>query len=271
MGTAAGDQPRTEPIRLEIADRPLRVLLAEDNAINRLVATKLLEDRGHTVIAVEDGTRALAALEEDEFDAVLMDVQMPQMDGLSAAREIRNREERNGRSRVPIIALTADAMQADRERCLDAGMDDYLPKPVRSAELYAALERLPGPAAKSAPDPAPEPISLDSFVTSIGDAGLVVVMIDAFHEDADRWLKTAENALATGDGEELHRALHSLKGMIGNFTLAEPFQRVSDLAEWTRDGQIDEKVRAGYEVFRAHLERLRLALAQERERARKEA
>ncbi len=268
MGTGAGDR-RSEPVSPEPAPRPLRVLLAEDNAINRLVATKLLEDRGHTVIAVEDGTRVLEILQEAQFDAVLMDVQMPQMDGITAAREIRKVEARNGEARVPIIALTADAMQADRERCLEAGMDDYLPKPVRSAELYAALERIPLPFSPPVQGAETEaaPIPLDSFVTSIGDSGLVIAMIDAFGEDADRWLKAADQALAESNGEELHRALHSLKGMIGNFTLSEPFQMASDLAEDTRDGQLDELIRKRYAAFLSQLERLRLALTQERQRA----
>jgi HPt (histidine-containing phosphotransfer) domain-containing protein len=111
------------------------------------------------------------------------------------------------------------------------------------------------------------PIPLDSFVTSIGDSGLVIAMIDAFGEDADRWLKAADQALAESNGEELHRALHSLKGMIGNFTLSEPFQMASDLAEDTRDGQLDELIRTRYATFLSQLERLRLALARERQRA----
>ncbi len=125
----------------------LRVLLAEDNAVNRKVAVRLLEKRGHTVVAVEDGRQALQALDRERFDVVLMDVQMPEMDGFEAAAAIRARERAEG-GHVPIVALTAHAMKGDRERCLDAGMDAYLAKPVSSEELFATLEGLVPAAAR---------------------------------------------------------------------------------------------------------------------------
>jgi CheY-like chemotaxis protein len=138
--------------------RPLRVLLAEDNAVNRKLAARLLQKWGHGVTVVEDGSAALRALDEEEFDLVLMDVQMPVMDGLTACAEIRKREAAGGR-RLPVIALTAHAMAGDRERCLAAGMDAYLSKPVRAEELMRAIDESvpaqypcgPGPRSLSPP------------------------------------------------------------------------------------------------------------------------
>ena len=117
-----------------------RVLLAEDNPVNKKVAVRLLEKRGHSVVTAGNGIEAVAAFERQPFDAVLMDVQMPEMDGLEAAAEIRVRERHTG-ARIPIIAITAHAMPGDRERCLKAGMDDYILKPIQPAELFAAIER----------------------------------------------------------------------------------------------------------------------------------
>jgi CheY-like chemotaxis protein len=117
----------------------LRVLVAEDNAVNQRLATRLLEKRGHRVTLSRNGREAVEALANQTFDLVLMDVQMPEMDGFEATAAIREKEKHNG-ARVPIIALTAHAMKGDRERCLAAGMDGYLSKPIRSQELDEILE-----------------------------------------------------------------------------------------------------------------------------------
>jgi two-component system sensor histidine kinase/response regulator len=126
----------------------LRVLLAEDNAVNRMVATKLLEKRGHHVVVTSNGKEALAALQKDTYDLVLMDVQMPEMDGLEATRTIRGLEQGTG-FHQQIIALTAHAMVGDRERCLEAGMDGYLTKPLRPQELDQLLASYPQRVARS--------------------------------------------------------------------------------------------------------------------------
>jgi CheY-like chemotaxis protein len=129
------------------AERPLghrRVLVAEDNGVNQLLAVRLLEKLGYRAQVVSSGLEALAALEDGVFDLVLMDVQMPEMDGLTATARIRQREVERGRPRVPIVALTAHALLGDRERCLAADMDDYLAKPVKLADLTRVVERLLG-------------------------------------------------------------------------------------------------------------------------------
>jgi two-component system sensor histidine kinase/response regulator len=117
---------------------PCRILLVEDNIVNQRVALRMLEKDGHFVVLAEEGRQAVAAWRTQLFDLILMDVQMPEMDGLEAASEIR-RSEQGGH--IPIIALTAHAMAGDRERCLAAGMDDYVTKPINKALLRAAISR----------------------------------------------------------------------------------------------------------------------------------
>jgi two-component system, sensor histidine kinase and response regulator len=120
---------------------PLRILLAEDNLVNQRVAARLLEKGGHSVVIVSSGAEAVEAFTAEVFDLILMDVQMPLMNGYEATRSIRTREQVTGRH-IPIVAVTAHAMKGDREICLGAGMDDYLTKPIRPQELTAAIERL---------------------------------------------------------------------------------------------------------------------------------
>ncbi len=119
---------------------PIRVLLAEDNIVNQVVATRLLEKRGHVVVAVGSGREALKAVQSEPFDLALLDLQMPETDGLQAARLIREWERSEGRCHLPMIALTAHAMRGDRERCLAAGMDGYITKPIHRSQLFATIE-----------------------------------------------------------------------------------------------------------------------------------
>jgi len=151
---APGEHPLDHPIvvtrhTINEAHRSLRVLVAEDNAVNRHLVTALLGKRGHTIVSVVNGREAVAAVTNDVFDIVLMDVQMPEMDGLEATTAIRKLETMTG-AHVPIIALTAHAMKGDREICLAAGADEYLPKPIKAAQLFAMIELLTGLPAKAA-------------------------------------------------------------------------------------------------------------------------
>ena len=155
VGTVqAGRAPRPAaavPAPLPSPHGPLRILLAEDNVVNQRLAVRLLEKRGHSVAVAVNGTAVLAAVECERFDVVLMDVQMPGMDGLEATAEIRRREREAGAVRLPIIAMTAHAMSGDRERCLGAGMDGYVAKPIQTAALLGAIDAVFG----AAPVPAP--------------------------------------------------------------------------------------------------------------------
>jgi CheY-like chemotaxis protein len=118
-----------------------RVLLVEDNMVNQTLAVRLLEKRGYIVSAAGDGRQAVTTLEKEEFDVVLMDVQMPEMDGFEATAAIREREQSTGRH-IPIIAMTAHALKGDEDRCLAAGMDAYISKPIRTNELFATIEKV---------------------------------------------------------------------------------------------------------------------------------
>ena len=121
--------------------RKFRILLAEDHVVNKKLAVRLLEKHGHSVVVASNGREAISAVGKDTFDLVLMDVQMPEMDGLSATAAIRARERESG-DHLPIIAVTAHAMKGDQERCLEAGMDGYITKPIRVKELLATIEQV---------------------------------------------------------------------------------------------------------------------------------
>jgi len=188
----------------------LRILVADDNAVNCTVVKHLLEKLGHVVLAVADGQQVLDALERDRFDLVLMDLQMPEMDGLEATRAIRTAESDSGRH-LPIIALTAHAMKGDRERCLAAGMDGYVSKPVHAAELLAAIEAL-------VPQPRPAEPDTEARVTlrQIGDDPERLLDVVTFlQRDNRRLLQEIRDGVLRGEARMVQRAAHRLKGSLG--------------------------------------------------------
>jgi CheY-like chemotaxis protein/HPt (histidine-containing phosphotransfer) domain-containing protein len=210
--------------------RRLRVLLAEDNAVNRRVAAGLLEKRGYEVLHATNGREALDILTRDTVDAILMDLQMPVMGGFEATRVIREREAAHDRH-TPIIAMTAHAMKGDRERCLQAGMDDYVSKPVKPSDLYAALERAvpragaPGgtrePEAAGAPpavEGAPPVFDREQLLERLeGDATLLEEIVSLYRETCPVLVADLRQAGAARDAEALYRAAHALKGMVAQF------------------------------------------------------
>jgi CheY-like chemotaxis protein len=143
LATGPGQVPEqavaSKPPKENSSGRSLKILLAEDNVVNQKVAAGLLKRRGHSVTVVPNGLRALDALQQSNFDIVLMDIQMPEMDGFEATAVIRGKEQVT-RQHLPVLALTAHAMKGDRERCLQAGMDGYVSKPLRAEELFEAIE-----------------------------------------------------------------------------------------------------------------------------------
>jgi two-component system sensor histidine kinase/response regulator len=199
----------------------LRILLAEDNPVNQRVALHILQKAAHSVVAVGNGREALDALAREDFDVVLMDVQMPEMDGFEATDAIRTKEKITGRH-LPIIAMTAHAMKGDRERCLEAGMDDYVSKPVHAAELLRVLQKFSPQAAASPLAPAP-PVAAERAVfahqTALdrldGDEKLLEEVIQLFVGDAPNRMAEVRAALEQGDPKRLQMAAHSLKGAAG--------------------------------------------------------
>jgi two-component system, sensor histidine kinase and response regulator len=189
----------------------LRILLAEDHPVNQKVAVRMLEHLGHSVVVAADGAKALRALKEGRFDVVLMDLQMPEMDGFEALRAIRSREEKNG-DHTPVIALTAHAMQGDRERCLAAGFDGYLAKPMRQADLHSVLERLEPPESHSSADPDRSLIEALTVICG-GDEDFARELALTFLESAPGCLSGIELAIETGDYRELSAQAHALKGI----------------------------------------------------------
>jgi PAS domain S-box-containing protein len=188
----------------------LRILLAEDNAMNQKVALRLLERLGYRADVVSNGLEALAALERSPYDVVLMDVQMPEMDGLEATRRICERWPTE--SRPHIVAMTANALPEDREACFAAGMNDYVAKPIRADELAAALQRArprrngDGGSARSDLEPA----ALQNL-RDLGGAEFLAEVVDVFLADAPALIASLRNSLQRGDAEELRRAAHTLK------------------------------------------------------------
>jgi signal transduction histidine kinase len=225
----------------------LDVLLVEDNAANQLLARRVLEKHGHHVVVADHGAAALELLRRNRFDMVLMDVQMPSMDGMATAVAIRKREQETG-GHLPIVALTAHAMSGDRERCLKAGMDGYLVKPFRPASLLEAIERFctvpPGCRAPSmqawedAPEPEPqsdqEPAVLDQLAlmqTVDGDMEFLGDLTRLFMRDCPALMTTARDAIASQDASALGVALHTLRGMFLNLAAASAREVVSMLQE----------------------------------------
>jgi PAS domain S-box-containing protein len=202
------------PVRT-VAQR--RVLLAEDTPTNQRLVTVLLEKRGHAVTVVANGRDALVALAQQSFDLLLTDIQMPEMGGFELATVVRERERHSGQ-RLRIVAITAHAMASDRERCLAAGMDDYIAKPIDPASLYSVVE---GPvAADVAPRVANSAVVFDveDVLRRVGhDLELLREMIDIFSRDKDTYLTKIRDAIAASDGPMLVRAAHALKGAVANF------------------------------------------------------
>jgi signal transduction histidine kinase/CheY-like chemotaxis protein len=261
----AAEVERPLPGQAAPGRRPLRILLAEDNLVNQKLAVHLLEGRGHTVVLAESGKEAVAAWEKLGPDLVLMDVQMPEMDGFEATARIR-RAEREGGRRTPIIALTAHAMKGDRERCLEAGMDGYVTKPLRAAELFDAISRVvpPGPAPVPAPTagrslPAGAIDWADALERAGGDPELLRELVRLFLTEHPRWLAGLREALAAGSAATLRDAAHSLKGALGTLAAQAAFDAALRVEALGRQGSLlgAEETCA---LLEQELERLRPAL-----------
>ncbi len=203
--------------------RPLKVLVAEDNKVNQRLVLAILGGLGHDVTLVGDGRGAVEAARAGGFDIALLDVHMPEMDGLEATAAIRALESETG-GHLPIAAVTARAQKGDREACLAAGMDGYLTKPIRVAELVEVMDRLVGGAlgAPAASTPIPRHVVLsfdpeDVLARVEGDRGLLAELVDIFHAESPRLLANLRHSVEKGDAKGVQEAAHAIKGTVGNF------------------------------------------------------
>jgi two-component system, sensor histidine kinase and response regulator len=217
----------------------LRILVAEDSLVNQKLAVAVLEKHGHQVVVANNGKEAVATLDSQDFDLVLMDVQMPEMDGFDATAVIRAKEQQTG-GHIPIVAMTARAMTGDRQQCLEAGMDDYVSKPVRRQQLFEAIQAVlpqkrvrvrPGKGPVPGNQPAQEQAALVDWSGALeiaqGDRQLLVELVQAFVEEYPAQLLQIRRALEHDDTPLLQRAAHTLKGTLR--TLGST--GASDLAE----------------------------------------
>ena len=230
----------------------LNILLAEDNAVNRVLAQKLLQKQGHAVTSVNNGMEALQLWEENQahqFDIILMDVQMPEMDGLQAATRIRDRELATA-AHIPIIAVTAHAMKGDRERCLAAGMDGYIAKPINPGELAKVIQASVPAGTKLAAflaDPTPEgPSDAELLARFDGDGELLRELAGIFLQECPRMLDEIRDTLRAADAKALERAAHTLKGSVGNFAMPGSWETAQRLELLAKSGQLS----GAQEIFR---------------------
>src|SRR5580692_3986282 len=240
------------------AQQPLRVLLAEDNPVNQEVALRLLERRGHSVIVAENGRQALTAIERHKFDLVLMDVQMPEMGGLEATQLIREKEKSTG-GHLPIVAMTAHAMHGDRERCIAAGMDGYLAKPIDPKSFLQTVEGISQQVTQSetggqqseAREGSTDQASVGRGaggraldVTALlewfsGNRKLLRSIVKTFRDDCPQMMARIRSALAANDANLLADAAHALKGSVGNFGPTAALDTIREMEKIARQGKLD--------------------------------
>jgi PAS domain S-box-containing protein len=242
-----------------VTERRLRILLAEDNTVNQRLAVRILEKRGHSVVVACNGKEALAVLEREPFDLVLMDLEMPEMGGFEATAILRQRERGTDRH-IPVLALTAHAMKGDRERCLRGGMDGYVAKPIQARELYLAIaELLPASPVREI-EAGPTIIDRGEALEHVGgDPELLHELVEVFLQDCPRMMDETREALQAGDALKLKRAAHSLKGAVGILGGKAAFEAALRLETIARQGDLSQ-ADAAWQALQAALEQLQHAL-----------
>jgi CheY-like chemotaxis protein len=224
--------------------RGWRILVAEDNVVNQRLATHLLERRGHHVTIANHGREALGLIEKQPFDLVLADVQMPEMDGLQLAAAIRE-NEKDTDTHLPIIAMTAHAMKGDRERCLEAGMDGYVSKPINASQLFETIDGL-GRTEINVPSEAESDPGLEILDESTlrlrfeGELELLRDVVRLFLDDYPKLFKGIRGAAERGDARGIEREAHKLKGSVANFAAPAAFDAASRLEVMGHSGQLDQ-------------------------------
>jgi CheY-like chemotaxis protein/HPt (histidine-containing phosphotransfer) domain-containing protein len=280
------DQPEAPPSP-ELP--PLEILLVEDSLVNQRLAVGLLEKYGHRVTVVHNGKEAIAITEDRPFDVVLMDVQMPEMDGLEATAIVRAREKQAG-GHIPIVAMTAHVMKGDRDRCIEAGMDEYVPKPIEARTLLTAIAEAlgrgteaaappaepadAGPAAAEPTDTEPQPVeSADPGLadtegpvdwtkarqTVQGDDGLLRVVMSTFLEELPGMMDAIGAAAAAQDADRLRNAAHTLKGTLGYCAAGAAYEAAYQLEMMAAAGEM-ERVEEGLARLEQEIARVKPVL-----------
>ncbi|HEV3279770.1 MAG TPA: response regulator [Terriglobia bacterium] len=233
-------QPVARPAQDE-ARRGARILVAEDNPVNQAFVVRVLEKRGHRVVVAANGREALAALEKESFDLVLMDGQMPEMDGFEATAAIRDAEKQTG-AHIPIVALTASALRGDRERFLQAGMDRYLAKPIRGQDLLEVIETLriedSAAARRVNNDSTMRPEFAEALARVDGDVAVLGEIAALFIADYPLQMSAIHEAITRSDAEALMSSAHALKGSVANFVKGPAFEAARRLEMMGRQGDL---------------------------------
>jgi PAS domain S-box-containing protein len=225
-----------------------RILVAEDNIVNQRLATRLLEHEGYLVEVADNGRQALEMLDHSHFDVVLMDIQMPELDGLQATAQIR-KKERGSLQRLPVVAITAQTSQADRQQCFEAGMDAYVTKPVRVPELMSTIESVV-PGGSLMDDDKQQRASVEEQLHQLdeslalsrvgGDFDLLREVVELFLSDYPQSLEKIRAAVEARDPSELEHHAHSLKGSVSTFGAKEAFEAALELEKKGRSGDLSD-------------------------------
>jgi CheY-like chemotaxis protein len=254
---AAPRQPAPEkgvPTAAGPAVRARHILAAEDNPVNQRLLVRMLQKRGHTVVLTSNGLEAVEAYGRERFDVALFDIQMPEMSGLEATAAIRAKERECGaHSHIPIVAITANAMHGDRERCLAAGMDAYIAKPIHQGELFEMVENL-----SIIQEPASR-VHLDTALFD-GDPEFLAEIVNLFLATCPELLSSVEDAVARKDPNAVCRAAHTLKGAVANFGAeavveqAKALEMVGRGGDMTHAGEILQSLRSLIAALQPELE-----------------
>jgi CheY-like chemotaxis protein/HPt (histidine-containing phosphotransfer) domain-containing protein len=252
--------PKTTPrprLDATLAQRmPLHLLLADDNVVNQKVAVRVFDQMGYRIDLAADGLEAVAAVQQNPYDIIFMDVQMPEVNGLEATRRIRQHETESGRTRSIIVAMTASAMSGDRERCLAAGMDDYLSKPVRPEAVQSVLERwgtISSPKATPPPEPDPPsttpppdpatdsaPVDLERLFEMSGpDEASVRELTDLYLTQTQEQMAALRTALDTRSPRDLEHVAHKAAGASSTCGMVAVVPHLRELENLGRNGQLD--------------------------------
>jgi two-component system, sensor histidine kinase and response regulator len=239
LGVPAAERPAARVVTrhtLRESRSHLRILLAEDNAVNQALMHRLLQKLGHVPILAANGREALAALQSQNIDLVFMDVQMPELDGFAATAEIRRREQSSG-EHLPIVAITAHALKGDRERCLAAGMDGYIAKPVKFELVQQEIERLCGAPAPVPAAPAWDPTQVLSRVD--GDMELLRKITSVFLDEYPKTMEQLHAAMQQGNQQAMREAIHMLQGELAYFGLQPALAELEKLRQLVHGSELE--------------------------------